>query len=747
MQKETLETKFESYFLPFSAQIDEQTIISQSGLLSKTIALNSELALSFQADVMLAIRKIYKKNVTINIHGIYSKSRHSPSSTLAQYIKSSYLHSVYPQKEHSQEFFITISIQGYKISKQNLANLLFEGTFLMEIEKSSKRLNTIVEDFTQELSAHRPRILKTYEENGRIVSEQSSFLHTIVYGYPAKIPLTNMEIAEQMRPLLIKREKNYLTLTEKQDELETKKHFTTHIACFTIKDFPIADAHKLIKLFTLNHSFTISQTIHSVPKETISGLFEYQAKITQSIRDNDIAAKCGWNKIIEDHSPITMQTNITIHSDSVEKLTQKMKDLAQCLYQIGVVAILEDVNLEQAFYASMPANSTFCNRFEYGSLEHAGQFLLSKSMIFEGSKSMGSTPFLPLASVHERYYSFSPFANKKASHILAHGIQNEALNSAINTMLLHTQINGITCVDLNYSSIGLNKLNGGIYHKTPEVNIMNLLRVDKKGFEMFITTLALHICNENKIPKQAEMQSHIRTFIANIKPDFTFEQLKLAAGSTIVSPTLDFALANNYFAEKDVFISKNKFVSVHISGLEPKIGGIFAFYALVFNLHKAKEFDIIKLDRSFDVFDTKVILQEYITHLLREYKLKLVSVIMRANIPLAFEQKQIYRYPDTFIYFDIRLFSEGTCSNYFVKTFFQLNSAMTKDIMFVKAGSKKAVIQVFEVSYTLHLQQSFVSRELAIFNSKHKNFANIIKLIENNKTPSQGVIEEYKNLI
>ena len=747
MQKETIETKFESYFLPFSAQIDEQTIISQSGLLSKTIAINSELAISFQDDILRAIKKIYAQNVVINIHGIYAKSRPITSANIVQYIKSSYVNGVYPQKEYSQEFFITISTQGYQVSKQNLANLLFESTFLVEIERSSKRLNAIVEDFIEDISLHNPRILKAYEHNGKLISEQSSFLHRIVYGQHAQVSLSNMEIAEQMRPLLIKREKNYLTLTIKPEDGIVSKKITTHIACFTVKDFPVADAHQLIKIFTLNHAFAIAQTIHSAPKEAISALFEYQSKITQSIRDNDIAEKCGWNKIIADDLPITMQTNIILHSDSVEKLMVKVSELAQCLHKIGVVAILEDINLEQAFYASMPANSTFCNRFEYGTIEHAGQFLLSKSMIFEGSKDMQLIPFLPLASVHQKYYSFSPFVNKKSSHILAHGIQSEALNASINTMILHTQMNGVLCVDLNYSSIGLNKLKHGMYFKVPEVNMLNLLKFDKKGFEMFFTTLALHVCSENKIPKQERMQEDIRTFIANIQPDFTFEQLKLKAEDTIVSPTLDFALENNFLAEKDVFLFKNKFVSVHIGGLEPKLGGIFTFYTLVFNLHKAQAYDIIKIDRSFDVFNPTVILQQSITHILREYKLKLVSVIMRANIPLAFEQRQIYRYPDTFIYFDIRLFSEGTCSNYFVKTFFQLNADMAKNLMFVKVGSKKAVIQVFEASYTLNLNQSFITNELALFNAKHKNFANIIKLIENNKTPSQDVIEKYKNLI
>ena len=54
---------------------------------------------------------------------------------------------------------------------------------------------------------------------------------------------------------------------------------------------------------------------------------------------------------------------------------------------------------------------------------------------------------------------------------------------------------------------------------------------------------------------------------------------------------------------------------------------------------------------------------------------------------------------------------------------------------------------MLESSYTINLQQSFGIKELAILNSKHKNFANIIKLIENNKTPSQSITEEYNALI
>ncbi len=747
MQKETVETKFESYFLPFSAQIDEKTVISQSGLISQTIALNAELKISFQADVLLAIKKIYTKNVTINIHGIYSKHQSKRNTNLVQHIKSSYKNNAYPQKEHSQEFFITISIQGYQVSQKNLTNLLFEATFLLELEKSIKRLHTIVEEFTESLLPHSPRILKASETNGDISSEQSSFLHKIIYGENSPISLNNMEISEQIRPLLIKRESNHLVLSTKKEKNNENQDSKTYIACFSIKDFPKIDSHQLIKLFTLNHSFVVSQTIHTIKQEKITGLFEYQSKITAAIRDNDIATKCGWNELLAEQNPIAMQTNIVVHASDLEKLKQKMQEISQCLHKIGIVAILEDINLEQAFYASMPSNSTFCNRFEYATLGHAGQFLLSKSMIFEGSKSMKTIPFMPIATSYQKYYSFSPFTNGKSYHILAHGIQNELFTTGINAILLHTQVNSVTCVDLNYSTIGLNKLKNGLYFKTPEVNILNLFKVDKKGFEMFFISLVLHFCSENKIQKNEEMYEQIKKFIAKIKPDSTFEQLKSLTDVSVILQTLDFAKENNFFAEKDVFMHKNKFTSVNASGLEPRLCGIFAFYTLIFNLHKAQEFDIIKLDRSFDVFDPKVILQQSISHLLREYKLKLVSVIACSNIPLTFEQKQIYRYSDIFLYFDIRLFAEGTCSNYFVKTFFQLNAEMTKNLMFVKSGSKKSVIQALESTYTMNLNQLFGIKELAALNSKHKNFANIIKLIENNKTPSQSVVETYNTLI
>ena len=747
MQTETSETKFEAHFLPFSAQIDEKTVISQSGLISQTIALNAELKISFQEDVLLAIKKIYTKNVTINIHGIYSKHQSKANTNIIQYIKSCYKNNAYPQKEHSQEFFITISIQGYQVSKQNLTHLLFESAFLLELEKSVKRLHNIVAEFTNNLLPHSPRILKAFERDSGVISEQSSFLHKIIYGDSSQVYLGNIEISEQIRPLLIKREKNYLIVSTKKEKNGTTQASKTYIACFTIKDFPKVDSHQLIKLFTLNHSFVVSQTIHAVTQAEIAGLFEYQPKITGAIRDNDIAEKCGWNEIIAERNPIAMQTNIVVHSSDIDSLAIKIQEISQYLHEIGIVAVLEDINLEQAFYASMPSNSTFCNRFEYGTLSHAGQFILSKNMIFEGSKNMKAIPFMPIASSHKKYYSFSPFTNGKSHHILAHGIQNELFTTAINTMLLHTQVNRVTCLDTSYSTIGLNKLKNGLYFKVPEVNIMNLFNVDKNGFEMFLNSLATYVCNENKMQKSEEINGQIKLFIAKIKPDSTFEQLKLLSGSIIISSTLDFAKANHFFSEKDIFMHKNKFISVNTSGLDPKLCGIFTFYTLIFNLHKAQEFDIIKLDRSFDVFDPKAIAQQSISYLLREYKLKLVSIIACGNISSTFEQKQIYRYSDTFIFFDIRFFTEGTCSNYFVKTFFQLNAEMTKNLMFVKHGSQKGVIQMLDSSYTINLNQSFVMKELAIFNSKHTNFANIIKLIENNKIPSQSIIEEYNSLI
>ena len=47
-----------------------------------------------------------------------------------------------------------------------------------------------------------------------------------------------------------------------------------------------------------------------------------------------------------------------------------------------------------------------------------------------------------------------------------------------------------------------------------------------------------------------------------------------------------------------------------------------------------------------------------------------------------------------------------------------------------------------------HIDPEFVEHTInELLNSKHKNFANIIKLIENNKTPSQSITEEYNALI
>jgi len=260
MQKETAETKFESYFLPFSAQINERTVISQSGLISQTISVNSETEITFQEDIINAIKEVYTKNVTVNIHAVYSKNDTKKQNNLIDYIKSAYKNNIYPQKDFSQKFFITLSIHGYQVTKQNLINLLFERSFLLELEKSVKKLQEIVEEFTANIHNYNPQILKTTELSGEIYSENSSFLHQIIYGEASQESLKNMEISEQLRPISIKRQKNYLILTHNQQQQQITgqkakqvEKQLTFVSCCTIKYFPKIDPSKLIKLFTLNN--------------------------------------------------------------------------------------------------------------------------------------------------------------------------------------------------------------------------------------------------------------------------------------------------------------------------------------------------------------------------------------------------------------------------------------------------------------------------------------------------------------
>jgi hypothetical protein len=166
----------------------------------------------------------------------------------------------------------------------------------------------------------------------------------------------------------------------------------------------------------------------------------------------------------------------------------------------------------------------------------------------------------------------------------------------------------------------------------------------------------------------------------------TFEQILQLTTNKILIEILNFANNNGFFALDDIFEDEHLFVSINTNNLEAGLYTLFALYTLFVNVHHIAPHGIIKFDRTFEIFNEKILPQEILSELLKEYKEKFVCIIACSEIQETFEKYHIARYSEVFSHFAISIFMESACSTHFVKQFFQLNSKISKQLMFVKMG-------------------------------------------------------------
>ncbi|MDA0617646.1 MAG: hypothetical protein O3A66_02880, partial [Proteobacteria bacterium] len=662
MQKNFSEVPFDGYFIPFSAHIDEKTVISKSGLISQTIKIMPTSHTAFKQDIISALKKLLTPDTLINIHALHSNSAKYGYGSFEDYLRLSQMRHLSSHSEYEHEFYITISIPGYKIDKSSVSNFLLQNRFLMETQKGAKVLHSIVTKFCNDIQKYLPKVLTLLVKNDVVYSANSAFLYRVLFATTAQIPIADIETSEQIKPASIKRRRNFLIIKRGEDK--------RYIACLTIKDFPHINAADIVKVFTSKHAFTLSQTIHHARNNEIRPLFEYQSRTTSSLRGNKIADMTSWNEILIDPNPIALQTNITLYGENTEELENDVTEMSKTLANIGIVAVREDINLEQTFYASLPANPTFLNRIEFATLSHAGQFLLSKNMLFSGVDEIQHLPFMPVMATGGKYHAISPFTVHGSKHILLHGIQSHMFCMFLNTLLLNiTQEVRTICLDTNYSSLALNRLRGGIYLQDLQVNILNLLKHSRKHFFVFFSHLVDFFLKQENIENTEEIRQSTRDFCLKLKPEMNFKQVKTLTTRPELHSMLDFANENNFFAETDVFETKHNFISINTDKIPNGMYSMKTLYVMLANLYYTNQGtkSILKFDRTFECFYRSVIPQELFIEIMHNSKQLNVSIIACTSIPEQFERDRTFIYSDVFSKFDITIFTESICSTQFIK--------------------------------------------------------------------------------
>lgn len=135
----------------------------------------------------------------------------------------------------------------------------------------------------------------------------------------------------------------------------------------TLKSFPEMSAETLDRFLQLPLEMVISQSFNYISRQAVTNAFEHRAEMLHVSRSQDIrqAAMLPDTGFADRWSPAAFgeeQTSILAIVDEYKALDGAVSDVLGACGDIGLVAVREDIKLEECFWAQLPGNFEFLRR-------------------------------------------------------------------------------------------------------------------------------------------------------------------------------------------------------------------------------------------------------------------------------------------------------------------------------------------------------------------------------------------------
>ena len=227
---------------------------------------------------------------------------------------------------------------------------------------SLRALHDATENIVSTLAAYRPRLLTTYEQDGRIYSEPLEFLSYLLNHEtrPVLLPAGPIDAYLPTKRPLFARESFELRGAAPADQ--------TYGAVLSVKEYAASTwAGLLDDLTRLPFEMVITQSFAYTERQNALDLLARQGRVLDAAADAaasqrqdliDAADDLASNRIVFGGHHLT----VTLTGPDEQRLERALTETTAALTNLGVIAVREDVNLEPAFWGQLPGNHAFIAR-------------------------------------------------------------------------------------------------------------------------------------------------------------------------------------------------------------------------------------------------------------------------------------------------------------------------------------------------------------------------------------------------
>ncbi len=380
-------------FIPYACHYNPNTLLTKNGELMQVIKLTGfafetvqdekKEIISVRNAVRAAIREgIKSTHYSVYFHTFRRKSNLTTEGEhpngFTQDLDKHWSDLNKWDEKYTNELYLTVMIEGQDLSLKDINTLFRSILFTKELryreeylDNSCMELTKTIDDILQSLSGYGARRLQIYKSDGIYYSEMLSFLSKIINLQEETIPLSAVDLAD-----LLPSHKVSFGFNTVISEGHTGKHYG---AILTVKSYHEVSARNVDKFLQADQQFVITESFDFVKHKQALEAFEKQIYYQRISGDKYLSKVSGLDDVINANQGSPMdygehQITIMVVEHSASALKEGVKRVYDALNKIGVIAIREDIFLEDCYWAQLPGNFEFNKRMSPIASMHVGGF-------------------------------------------------------------------------------------------------------------------------------------------------------------------------------------------------------------------------------------------------------------------------------------------------------------------------------------------------------------------------------------
>lgn len=379
-----------SDFIPYACHYNKDTILTKNGELLQIIKIKG-LSHEILGSNSLSLRDTIRKSVlekfktddfALCFHTIRKRVNLDTAPSFPSAFNSELHKSWVSQnkwdKKFENELYITIICSGINI-EVNFKN--FPGMFFVEslIKKHNKliddncvKLTRFTEDVLNTLSDYSPVKLKMISsKDDGYHSQMLSFFGNIIQLDSERVSVVEQDISKQLSKYKVAFGNNALEVKGANKAL--------FAMMLSLKECSGVSKKAIDKFLQLPYQFVVTQSMNFGNVEKSLKFYNRQSYLLDISGDTEFKNISGLSKMLNKNSANNLsfcesQTTIMVIAEDLQELEDIGKEVGANLSSIGIPVVREDVNMENCFWAQLPANFSYIARKKTMLLSNLGHF-------------------------------------------------------------------------------------------------------------------------------------------------------------------------------------------------------------------------------------------------------------------------------------------------------------------------------------------------------------------------------------